>query len=253
MQRPAEFYDARLARLYDAFGRDRDDLPYYLALAGEASLRVLDLCCGTGELALALAVRGHTVTGVDAAAPMLALARARSGGERVIWIEADVRDLTLPRAFDLVVLSGHAYQAFVTDADVQALLRTARAALVPGGRLAFETRNPLAREWERWTEAAFRGQLQTDDGESFSVRARLLAVRDERVDFALQYSFAVSGEQLVSRQLLRFPTREHVAAQLATGGFAIAHCYGDWDRGAFTDASPEIIVVARPMATASAS
>src|SRR5581483_387059 len=102
MQQPAEFYDPRLARLYDAFGRGRRDLPFYLALAGATPLRVLDLCCGTGELATALAARGHRVTAVDAAAPMLALARIRPGGDRVAWVEADTRTFALAERFDLI-------------------------------------------------------------------------------------------------------------------------------------------------------
>jgi SAM-dependent methyltransferase len=244
VQQPAEFYDPRLARLYDAFGRGRADLPFYVALAGEKPKRVLDLCCGTGELATDLAARGHVVTAVDAAAPMLAIAASRPGGDQVTWIEADVRNLALAERFDLVVLSGHAFQAFLSAADVHALLTTARNALAPGGRLAFEMRNPLVREWERWTATAFRGRLVSDD-EEFEVRARLLEVRDDLVDFELDYFFAQGRDRLTSRQVLRFPTRERVLAELAAAGFVIEQCYGDWDCSPFVRSSPEIILVAR--------
>ena len=58
----AIFAHHRLAQVYDAFDGPRDDLPAYLAIAGELGAdRVLDVGCGTGCLALLLAAAGlHT-------------------------------------------------------------------------------------------------------------------------------------------------------------------------------------------------
>ncbi|HEY7294951.1 MAG TPA: class I SAM-dependent methyltransferase [Dehalococcoidia bacterium] len=241
----AEFSDARLARLYDLWGTDRADLDFYVALAGETPLRVLDLCCGTGQITVALAERGHAMTGVDGAAAMLALARARPGGERVTWIEADVRDLVLDERFDFVLISGHAFQVFLSDDDVQAVLRTARGALTPGGRLAFETRNPLARAWEQWTPAAPARRLASAEEGDVLVTAHLRGVRDGYVDSELHYHFTRTGEELVSRQVLRFSTYSEVMNQPAAAGFRAEAVYGDWDRSPLTDRSAELIVVAR--------
>lgn len=64
----AIFAHPRLARVYDAFDGDRDDLAAYLAIADElGARRVLDVGCGTGSLATLLARSGHTVVGVDPA------------------------------------------------------------------------------------------------------------------------------------------------------------------------------------------
>jgi SAM-dependent methyltransferase len=241
----AEFHDPRLACLYDAVCASRADIDFYLALAGDAPLRVLDLCCGTGVLAADLAARGHTVTGVDAAAPMLAVARARPGGDRVTWVESDVRTVALSGHFDLIVLTGHAFQALLTDADVQAMLGVARAALAPGGRLAFETRNPLVRAWESWTEATSRRQVALADGTAVHVHSTVAGVEGDRVHSQMHYRFSPAGEELVSRQTLRFPTRARVERQLIAAGFTPSTWHGDWDASPCTDTSPEIIVVAR--------
>ncbi len=241
----AEFHDPRLARLYDQWGTDREDLDFYVALAGATPLRVLDLCCGTGQITVALAERGHSVTAVDAAPAMLAIARARPGGTRVTWIEADVRRVQLVGRFDFVMLSGHAFQAILGDDDVQAMLRTARSALAPGGRLAFETRNPLARAWEQWTPAAPPRRLSSAEEGDVEVTAHLRSVRGAFVDGELHYRFTATGEELVSRQVLRFPTRDEVLGQLTTSGFSPEVVYGDWDGSPFSEPSPEIIFVAR--------
>lgn len=70
------FADLRLARLYDPLEGPRDDLDHYVALTEESAVAlVLDVGCGTGELALRLAARGIVVTGVDPATASLAVAR----------------------------------------------------------------------------------------------------------------------------------------------------------------------------------
>jgi SAM-dependent methyltransferase len=241
----AEFTDPRLVPLYDAVCNPREDIDFYVALAGVTPCRVLDLCCGTGQLAAALAARAHAVIGVDAAAAMLAIARDRPHGDHVTWIHADVRTVSPAGAVDLVVLSGHAFQAFLSDADVQALLGTARRALSRGGRLAFDTRNPLARAWEQWTPAASRRRVSLPGGEVVDVAFRVLGVHGDRVDSALDYRFPATGERLESRQTLRFPTRSDVARHLATAGFVPEAWYGDWDGSPCTEQSPEVIVIAR--------
>jgi demethylmenaquinone methyltransferase/2-methoxy-6-polyprenyl-1,4-benzoquinol methylase len=68
---------------------------------------VLDLCCGTGDMAFALdraaGVDGARVTGVDFSAAMLARARQKSGSRPMKWVEADALNLPFENAkFDLV-------------------------------------------------------------------------------------------------------------------------------------------------------
>jgi len=126
-----------------------------------------------------------------------------------------------------------------------AMLRTARSALAPGGRLAFETRNPLARAWEQWTPAAPPRRLSSAEEGDVEVTAHLRSVRGAFVDGELHYRFTATGEELVSRQVLRFPTRDEVLGQLTTSGFSPEVVYGDWDGSPFSEPSPEIIFVAR--------
>ncbi|MHA1565151.1 MAG: class I SAM-dependent methyltransferase [Alphaproteobacteria bacterium] len=133
------YEDPEVARFYDLENRWADDFDYCAALAKDAA-SVLDLGCGTGELAAALA-RDRAVTGVDLAAAMLDIARQRPGGDRVNWQHADARSVRLDRRFDLVVLTSHAFQVFLTREDKHAALLTIAAHLKPDGVFVFDSRN----------------------------------------------------------------------------------------------------------------
>ncbi len=98
--------------------------------------QVLDLCCGTGDMAFALAARrpsgGAAVRGVDFSHAMLLRARRKSADRRMNWIEADALNLPFPDAsFDLVTSAF----GFRNLADYDAGLREIARVLRPGGEV----------------------------------------------------------------------------------------------------------------------
>lgn len=93
--------------------------------------RVLDACCGTGDLALACARAGGRVTGLDFSERMLE--RARRKGPELEWVQGDL--LALPfedGAFDAVTVGFGVRNV----EDVALAFRELRRVLEPGGRLA---------------------------------------------------------------------------------------------------------------------
>ena len=97
--------------------------------------RVLDLCCGTGDLSFHLARSGSQVVGVDFCEPMLAGARARAGKDdprrHVEFLEADVLHLPFgDAAFDGATM-GFSLRNVV---DIGATLAEAKRVLRPGAR-----------------------------------------------------------------------------------------------------------------------
>src|SRR5262245_2149174 len=123
------FDEPRLAQVYDPLDPDRVDLDAYAAMTEEFGARsVLDIGCGTGTFACLLARRGLTVTAVDPARAMLAVARTKPGADRVCWVHGDATDLP-PLQVDLVTMTANVAQVFLTDADWASTLQAAYAAL----------------------------------------------------------------------------------------------------------------------------
>jgi demethylmenaquinone methyltransferase/2-methoxy-6-polyprenyl-1,4-benzoquinol methylase len=126
----------RIAPVYDGMNRamtlglDRK----WRRLTAEAVVRpgdrVLDACCGTGDLALAAARAGGRVTGVDFSGEMLA--RAERKAPEFDWVQADAAALPFPDGSFETVTVGFGIRNL---ADLEAGLRELARVLVPGGRL----------------------------------------------------------------------------------------------------------------------
>jgi demethylmenaquinone methyltransferase/2-methoxy-6-polyprenyl-1,4-benzoquinol methylase len=127
----------RIAPVYDVMNRvmtaglDRR----WRRLAARAVVRpgdrVLDACCGTGDLALACAAEGGRVTGVDFAEGMLERARRKSAA--IEWVAGDL--LALPFA-DEVFEAATVGFGVRNVPELERALAELRRVLRPGGRLA---------------------------------------------------------------------------------------------------------------------
>ncbi|WP_436988021.1 class I SAM-dependent methyltransferase [Streptomyces sp. enrichment culture] len=215
------FENPRLAALYDPLDPDRGDLEVYVGIAEEfGARRVLDIGCGTGVFALMLADRGIDVVGVDPAGASLDVARGKAGSERVRWIHGDATALP-PLRVDLATMTANVAQAIVAPPDWRGTLRGAYAALRPGGRLVFETRDPARRAWEGWHREATYGVTEVPGAGPVESWLEVLAVDLPLVTFRATYVLGVDGDVLTSDSTLRFRERAEVEADLVTEGFVV--------------------------------
>ncbi len=213
---------------------------FYLELVMGAP-SVLDLGCGTGLLLRRARDDGHTgsLCGLDPDPAMLGQARARHDLE---WVLADAASAAWKSEFELAVMTGHAFQVLVSDEDLQRSLRAIRAALVDGGRFAFETRHPQARAWEAWNTSY---DVRNPDGDAVRVTYRVLEVDGDVVRFSESLSSRWWDEEQTSVGVLRFLAPDALAAFLEDAGFTIERQFGDWQHRPLTDASKEIVTIAR--------
>ena len=217
----ALFAERRLAELYDPLDPDRSDLDVYAAMVRESGAgSVLDIGCGTGTFACLLARRGLTVTAVDPAEASLAVARSKPGADRVRWVHGYAIDLP-PLRLDLVTMTGNVAQVFVTDAEWAATLRAGHAALRPGGRLAFETRDPAAKAWLEWTRDRSYKRIVVPDLGGVQSWFEVLDVSGDLVSFRGTVVFESDGAVLTSDSTLRFRHRDEVTASLAAAGYVV--------------------------------
>ena len=183
--------DLEDARLYDAQNPWGPAEEFYLSLVMSAG-DVLDVGCGTGTLLKRARRDGHRgrLVGLDPGAGMLAVAREEPGIE---WVQGVLVPGAYEAEFDLVTMTGHAFQELRTEEDIRAVLRGMRDAVRPGGRVAFETRNPLVRPWESWpgqvAEYEFAGvgtYGSAGDARFLGRTLRAYGYRDDQLDAGLR-------------------------------------------------------------------
>ncbi|MBN3757804.1 class I SAM-dependent methyltransferase [Paraburkholderia sp. Tr-20389] len=234
----------RLVALYDALNPFAADTRFYLDLAASTqAAHVVDIGCGTGLLACELAQQGHAVTAVDPSRAMLDVARRRPGAGQVAWIEGDATRLGALDA-DLAVMTGHVAQVFLDDAGFVATLVAAHAALRRGGKLAFESRNPVVSPWTTWTPQQSRRVIDDTQHGAVEIWQQLVDVQAGRVRFDTVYRFTACDDTVVSTSELRFRTQTELSEALRKAGFSEMEWFGDWSRSPVDETSRELIVVA---------
>lgn len=238
-----QFSEPSLAELYDSFARETGDFEFYLPLLMSAS-SVLDVGCGTGELLRLAREAGHAgrLCGLDPAEAMLG--QARSKRRDIEWVLGDLASVDWRRDFDLVVMTGHAFQVFVSDEQLHKSLTAIRSALTGAGRFVFETRNPLARAWEDWTSDKAFGIVHNGRTVRMTRQVETPATGD-LVSFTTTFTSPSWDRPQLSRSTLRFLGVDALSSRLSAAGLTIEEQFGDWDHQALTDKSPEIITIAR--------
>ena len=149
-----QWYEA----LFDNYGKQYDKECFTQGTSGECDfieqeiasnkqLRILDIGCGTGRHAIELTRRGYRhLVGVDLSESQITRAREKAAAAQldIDFRVADARDLPFDSEFDLVImLCEGGFPLMETDEMNYEILRNAKEALAPGGKLIFTTLNGL--------------------------------------------------------------------------------------------------------------
>ena len=142
------------------------------------------------------------------------------------WVRGDASSLAR-EGTDLIVLTGNVAQHIVGTAW-PAALRDVSAALKPGGRLVFESRNPAARAWQDWA-ATGRTTRETTLGTVTEWMDVEPMTRDGHVSFLTHNVLSWSGETIVARQTLAFRSEHRIRFDLADVGLQVEAVWGGWN------------------------
>ena len=132
-----EMWDARLApHLFNCY---HDELGRYLAIAGRAPLRILDVGCAQATLSLLLAEAGHRVTAVDLRPEFLDYARTRYEKGEIDFVQGNVMELDLLDRL-VLVFANQLLEHLVYPVE---MIRGLSRLLRPGGRFVATTPSGL--------------------------------------------------------------------------------------------------------------
>jgi SAM-dependent methyltransferase len=207
--------------------------------ASGASPRLLDLCCGFGRIALEMARRGFSVTGVDITRSYLDTARDDAACEKLDmeFIRQDARTFRRPDFFDLAVNLYISFGYFEDPEDDRLVLKNVYDSLKPGAAFIVETlgKEIAVRDFTRseWFErAGFAVLTEYAPVDSWA------ALRNRWI--------LVNGE---SRFEKVFSQRLYAASELRRlfldAGFSPVEVYGGWGEGPYDYQAERLIVAGR--------
>jgi cyclopropane fatty-acyl-phospholipid synthase-like methyltransferase len=200
--------------------------------------RLLDVPCGAGRHALALARLGYQVTGVDLSEEAIGRASVAAAAESLpaTFLRADMRRFALEAPFDAAICLGNSLGYFGPAGLADFLARVAASAR-PGGRLVLDSYTcaesllPLAKDREIAFEGgSYRARMQYDVMASVLKTEAILALGGKSHRLLYAHHVITSGE---------------LVRMLAAAGFATEALYADTQDSPYAPGSPRLLLVAR--------
>lgn len=165
------------ATLYDT-GNDRtqitSDLDFYMSMI-PADASILEVGCGTGRVAIALAERGNVVTGVDLSQEMLDVFKNKlkehSGcADRIYLHRMDMRYLNLGQTYDWIIFPFRAFQALTSHEDRLACLSAVSQQMTKTSTAILTLFNPKRSILDTWGKKGILDFEQVEEATGRRIR-----------------------------------------------------------------------------------
>lgn len=229
-----EWYERSFGRDYLLVYRHRDfqgatqevhGMMEWLRLPASAS--ILDLCCGMGRHALALAEAGYRVTGVDLSEVLLEEAMAHDTRGQVKFLRGDMRELPVDGPFDAVVNLFTSFGYFTDNEDNARVFQEIHRVLKPQGRFIVDFLNP-SYVWQHLVPHSER----VDGGTRIEERRR---IENGFVKKAITLTDASGGEQREYEERVRLYELADFRNMMDEAGLVIDQVHGSYDGAAYDE------------------
>ena len=245
------------ADIYDAvFSYVVDDIPFYVDEAERSDGRVLELGCGTGRVAIPIALNGTDIVALDSSSSMLERARQKADAASIpnlTLIHKDMRNFALTDKFSLAIIPFRGLLSLLSVEDEIRALMNIKRHLAPGGKLIFDIFVPdlnmmiqegdIPYHFRDVTDPATGNRLVIWNQASYDAFSQVMSIRTtiEELDDGGRVS-----SKMYRDFALRYTFRWEMHHLLRHCGYDVLALYGDFQRGEFDERSTEMIWVAAP-------
>jgi SAM-dependent methyltransferase len=248
----AEFYDA-------VYVNKRKDIDFFLDYSRIANGRTLELGCGTGRVLIPTAIAGCEITGLDLSPYMLKICQEKLDKqqgevrERVKLFQGDMTGFDTSETYSLVTVPFRPFQHLISVEEQKACLECVHRHLTPDGLFILDTFHPYPPRLvysEIYTaEVEDLPETQLSDGRKLRRTSRTAAFHRDRQynEYELIYYVTYPDgrtERLVQSFPFRYFFRYEVEHLLELCGFRVVELFGNFDKSAFSDDSPEMLFIA---------
>jgi len=238
------------------------DIPFYMEYARQQKGDVLELGCGTGRVALALAGEGFNVTGLDLSQQMLdvfqekltdkpALTGKFEKINKIKIVHGNMADFSLGRKYALIIAPFRAFQALTNDSDIANALTCIRRHLADDGIFIINVFNPWKGMDESWCSPDEDVDFEVEDKETGLNVVR--KSRRERIDLENHVIYPYLAhevtypdgrvERIVDCLQMKYYYSQQLRDVVETAGLKITEEYSWYDKA--PPGGREIIFVCR--------
>ena len=249
-------YDA-WAEIYDSvFSYVNEDIPFYVDEAMRSGGPVIELGCGTGRVAIPIALSGIDVVGLDSSSLMIERARQKAnqnGASNLKLVQADMIDFKLDDKFPLAIVPFHGLLSLLSLEDMERTLLNIRRHLTPEGKLIFDIFVPDLNMMVQEGDVPYHFRDVTDPNTgrrlviwnqaSYDSYSQIMSIRSTIEELDLSGRVA---SKMYRDFALRYIFRWEMHYLLRACGYDTLELYGDFMRQDFDENSTEMVWVATP-------
>ena len=246
-----------IARYYDLTHSNlTDDLSLLHQLAREANGPILECGCGTGRILFPLARADHTITGLDNAPAMLALARQKLAREappvqaKITLLEGDMTEMQVNGRYALIIIPYNTL-LHLTPTQVTQTFTSLHKQLRENGRLYLDLTNPFIIAQTPNDQMLTLEQSFTDPDTGHTIlqfASNWLDDEEQTLHITWIYDATPTDGGPIHRTISQF--RYHylyphqLEMQLRQTGFQLEAMWGNYDRSPFDEESNRLILLA---------